>query len=59
MMPASVVTTPPVSSMSKATSAVYLKPLEKQSTERPPSGHKPQHQQVTRISQQHNTGIFP
>ncbi|CAB4040219.1 Hypothetical predicted protein, partial [Paramuricea clavata] len=53
LMPASEVTTPPASSMSKATSAVYLKPLENQPTERAPS--KPQHQQVTRLSQQHNT----
>jgi hypothetical protein len=58
MMPASEVTTPPTSAMSKATSAVYLKPLENQPMEKPPSGHKPQHQQVTRLSQQHNAGIF-
>ncbi|XP_028401138.1 rac GTPase-activating protein 1-like [Dendronephthya gigantea] len=56
MMPASEVKTPPApnNGMSKATSAVYLKPLENQLTERPPSGSKPQHQQVTRLS--HNTG---
>jgi hypothetical protein len=52
-MPASEVTTPPASSMSKATSAVYLKPSENQPKERAPS--KPQHQQVTRLS--HNTGM--
>ena len=57
MMPAREVTTPPASSLSKATSAVYLKPLENQPIERPPSGTKPQHQQVTRLSQQQNTGI--
>lgn len=57
MMPAGEVNTPVASNngMSKATSAVYLKPLENQPTERPPSGCKPQHQQVTRLS--HNTGI--
>ena len=55
MMAVNEVTTPPaVSGMSKATSAVYLKPLEP--TEKPPAGNKPQHQQVTRLS--HNTGIF-
>ena len=57
MMPTSQVTTPPTSAMSKATSAVHLKPLEIQPIEKPPSGHKPQHQQVTRLSQQHNAGI--
>ena len=56
MMPVSEITTPPASSLSKATSAVYLKPLENQPIERPPSGTKPQHQQVARLSQQQNTG---
>ena len=57
MMPVSEVTTPPASSLSKATSAVHLKQLENQPIERPPSGTKPQHQQVARLSQQQNTGI--
>lgn len=55
MIPANEAVTPPASSLSKATSAVHLKPLDNQPTERPPSGNRPQHQQITRLS--HNTGM--
>ncbi|XP_046847936.1 rac GTPase-activating protein 1-like isoform X2 [Xenia sp. Carnegie-2017] len=53
-IPGSEVNGSPVLNLSKATSAVYLKPLENQA-ELPPSGSKPQHQQVARLSQRTNT----
>lgn len=53
MIPAAEMSTPPVNGLSKAISAVCIQPATNHPTERPPSGNKPLHQQVSRLSQQH------
>lgn len=56
MIPAAEMSTPPVNGLSKAISAVCIQPATNHPTERPPSGNKPLHQQVSRLSQQHRAG---